>query len=404
MTIQAPSEGARQDVAQTATFAGSRVVATAARIAALVCLAPCAIAAADPPEIRVVAQATPDNPRNDSASIAELEDGKLLLVWMEFVRSGEAGHDTAPNRIVSMRSSDEGATWGERKVMVEPREGELNVYNPSLLRLDNGDILFTYLAYNELEWGAPLVSSGFVRRSTDGGRTFGGPRMVWDHKPHSSANNTLVQLASGRVIRGAGRVPIWGGPKGHEDSGCFYSDDHGRTWTPSSNWVELPLRGAMESHVAQIASGELVMTMRTQLGSVFLARSTDKGVTWSKAQTTGLRSGESMPALVRIPSTDDLLLVWNHSFYDPAFDHFGKRTPLATAISKDGGRTWSNIQYIETKPDWEYSNPAINFTSSGLAIITYFASKMDNAEPPGALGRSAMTLKSARVRIDWFYE
>lgn len=368
-------------------------------------LALCAItaAAAEAPVISVIAQATPEHPRNDSASIAELSDGSLLLVWMEFVRSHEAGHDTAPNRISSLTSRDGGATWTDHRVLVEPAEGEVNVYNPSLLRLADGDILLAYLAYNRLEWGKPLVSSGFVRRSADDGRTFGPPALVWDHKPHASANNTLIQLASGRIVRGAGRVPIWGGPKGREDSACFYSDDNGRTWSPSSNWVQLPLRGALESHVAQAASGDLVMSMRTQLGSVFLARSTDEGVTWSKPQTSGLRAPESMAPLVRIPGTGDLLLVWNHSFYDPAYDHFGKRTPLATAVSRDDGRTWENIQYLETDPNWEFSNPAVNFTSDGQAIITYFASQMEQSEPPGKLGRSAMTLKSARVSIDWFY-
>jgi len=376
---------------------------TLVRAAALWMTAASAFAAA-PPVISVIAQATEEHPRNDSASIAELSDGRLLLVWMEFVRSPDGGHDEAPNRIAARTSDDGGATWGGHRILVEPAEGEVNVYNPSLLRLRNGELLLAYLAYNRLEWGKPLVSSGFVRRSTDDGKTFGPPVRVWDHEPHSSANNVLVQLESGRVVRGAGKVVIWGGPKGHEVSGCFYSDDDGRTWKASSNWIDLPLRGAMESHVAQTASGELVMSMRTQLGSAFLSRSTDEGETWSKAQTTGLRSGESMPPLVRIPSTGDLLLVWNHSFYDPAYDHFGKRTPLAVTVSRDGGRTWGKVKYIETDPEWEFSNPAVNFTSDGQAIVTYFASKMDQAEPPGRLGRSAMTLKSARVSVDWFYE
>ena len=62
-----------------------------------------------------------------------------------------------------------------------------------------------------------------------------------------------------------------------------------------------------------------------------------------------------MPNLV---GTGDLLLVFNHSAYDPEFDHYGMRTPLSIALSIDEGETWHTIRDIETDPEWEFTNPA----------------------------------------------
>jgi sialidase-1 len=96
-------------------------------------------------------------------------------------------------------------------------------------------------------------------------------------------------------------------------------------------------------------------------------------------------------------------MVWNDSLYDPAFDHFGRRSPLTCAVSRDQGQTWSFRKNLEDDPAWEFSNVACNFTSLHKAIITYFASQMADPNPPGQLGRTAMSLKAAVVDVGWFY-
>ncbi len=159
----------------------------------------------------------------------------------------------------------------------------------------------------------------------------------------------------------------------------------------------------MEPYVVELRDGCLLMYMRTQLGAIFQSQSTDQVVTWSKPQTTGLRAPESMPCLTRIPRTGDLLLVWNHSDYDPQFDHFGKRMPLTVGISRDDGHSWQNIRDIETDPEFEFTNPSCYFTSQNKAIITYVASKMRQSTGRGGLGRSRMSLKAAIADLQWFY-
>lgn len=351
-----------------------------------------------------VVPATAEHPRNDSASIVQLEDGSLFMVWIQMHASELEGHDEAPSSIASMRSGDDGRTWGEHRIEVAPREGELSVYNPSLLLLPDGDLLFFYLTYHCLDFDKPLESSGFIKRSSDGGRTWSEPIVLWDHDAYGSANHTLTRLSSGRLLKSVEYVPIRGlvSGKGHR-SGCFYSDDNGESWSPPAQMIELPLRGCMESHVAETNDGELVMVVRNQIGSVFAARSRDGGETWSYPQTTGLTAPESMPSLTRIPTTGHLLLVWNNSEYIFGYNHSGKRTPLTVAVSADGGHTWECRKDIEDRPDMEFSNVAVSYTAGGETIVTYFTSVMNDPNPPGRFGRHRMSLKAAIVNIDWLY-
>jgi len=127
----------------------------------------------------------------------------------------------------------------------------------------------------------------------------------------------------------------------------------------------------MEPNIAEAADGSLFMVLRTQLGSVFCSRSTDGGVTWTKPQTTGLIAPESMPQVSRVPGSDKILVVWNHSEYDPSAGHYGKRTPLTVAVTEDCGKTFTNFWNILTDPEASFSNFKINWTSSGYCLLSY---------------------------------
>jgi len=352
-----------------------------------------------------IAPGTPEHPRNDSATIVELRDGSLFMVWMEFLQSAWASADQAPNHLVSMKSRDGGRSWRERRVEAETEPGDASVYNPSLLRTAGGEILFFHIRYHRLVWGQPHEVSGWLYRSTDEARSWDAGLRLWEREPFCGANDTLFETSSGRIIKPVEHMPVWDvPPKGVSSSSCFLSDDGGRSWSEPSSWVRLPLRGSMEAHVAEARDRTLVMAVRNDLGSVFLSRSRDGGVSWSLPQTSGLSAPESMPVLKRIPTTGDLLLIWNHSDYDPGFvSHYGKRTPLTAAVSRDCGASWSRVRDIETDPTLQITNPSCTFLSTGKAIVTYFSSPMDEPNPPGRWGQNLKSLEGAIVDVDWFY-
>ncbi len=356
-------------------------------------------------DVFTVADAPPDRPRHGSATIVELNSGQLLLAWMAHIGGDTAGHDHAPCNIESMTSNDGGYTWDDRKVFIENQPTDINIHYPCFARLRNKEIIFCYQPLHQLAPGEPQRSTSYTIRSSDDGKTWSDPIPHNINQNSPIAGNLLMQLSTGRIISPIQTVlGNWCGDTDHQMNSCAYSDDDGHTWKQSENWVDLPRRGAMEPHIVELNNGQLLMHMRTELGAVFQSLSTDGAMTWSKPQTTGLRAPESMPCLVKIPTSGDLLLIWNDSRFDPDFDHSGKRTPLTTAISRDDGKTWQNRKNIETDPEFEFTNPSCHFTRENKAIIMYESSKMDNPNPPGRLGRSCMPMKAAVADVAWFYE
>ena len=82
----------------------------------------------------LVAEAGPGNPRNDTASIVTLMDGRLLLVWHKYEEGPGGGSDFGLCRIYSKISSDGGITWGEETMLVDVIPGDHNVQAPGLSR------------------------------------------------------------------------------------------------------------------------------------------------------------------------------------------------------------------------------------------------------------------------------
>ena len=76
--------------------------------------------------IVTVAKSTRDSTRKGEGDVIELNDGRLLLVYMEF--SG-TGSDFAKTRLVAQESADGGLTWDRHRVVTVTTTGDLNVYS-----------------------------------------------------------------------------------------------------------------------------------------------------------------------------------------------------------------------------------------------------------------------------------
>ena len=350
-------------------------------------------------EIVTVAAASKEHPRHSEASVLELTDGRLMIAWIEFVGGEKSGGDDAPANIAAMTSSDGGKTWSDYRILVQREAADINVFSPNLLRLHNGDILFVYMKYHVLGDAVHPSASCYSCRSTDEGKTFSHPTPVWVQKPWTHASAVLKQLSCGRIVLPMSRQTglVWS-PSDHVVVGCTWSDDDGRSWHEPTSWVDLPQRGAMEPHVIERKDGRLLMVLRTQLGSVYKCLSEDQGVTWSEPVTTGLGAPESCPEIVRIPSTGDLLIIWNHGRYEPEREHCGKRTPLTVALSNDEGESWHHFRNIEDDPDWAYTNPGCTITDRNKVILTYWASEYHS---DGRLNGDRISLKAALFDVDW---
>lgn len=347
-------------------------------------------------KIITVAAHTKDYTRKSEGDVIELKDGRLLLAYMEF--SGD-GSDLATTRIVSQESADGGLTWGNHRVLLETARGDLNVYSPGLIRSADGGILFFFMRQHS---HTPPSCSLEAWKSADEGLTFRPYTVFGERRDYSVCNATIKRLKSGRLL-----LPVSPtdnpGEHPYKRNGCgavLLSDDDGRTWREAETRLRLPMRGVMEPHVEETRDGRVLMVMRNQLGSLFLSESKDEGVTWSKPQTSGLRTPESCPELTRVPETGDLLMIWNNSPYDPAFaSHYGKRSPLTAAVSPDEGRTWLAPRDIEADPGRAFSNPGCRFTRKGVAVVNYWTCEY----LPNGCMQDIIDLRVALIEPAWFY-
>ena len=143
----------------------------------------------------------------------------------------------------------------------------------------------------------------------------------------------------------------------------------------------------------ELVDGRVLMIMRTQLGHIATSYSDDRGDSWSKPSSLSVKAPEAPSTLRRIPSTGDLLLIWNNTYTEGA-GHGGRRTPLTAAISNDEGQTWRHVRNLEADPSRTYSYPSLIF-SQGRAVLSYWES-----EPK----TNRLSSKFRSLPISWFYQ
>ena len=306
-------------------------------------------------------------PRYSEGSIIALRDESLLYATTEFAGGG-ADHSGAT--IVARTSFDDGRSWGPQRTMQE-NIGKQNVMSVTLRRLpettgqEKSPIGMFFLVKN-----SSSDLKVMVRISHDECHSFGEPIVVTPGPGYHVMNNDRVTvLSTGRLV-----CPVsWAEDvfkAGHFVACCFLSDDGGRTWRASTDRVDQPKRGAMEPEVVELANGRLLMIIRTQLGAIATSVSADGGDHWAAPSKLEVDAPESPATIRTIPSTRDLLLIWNKT-YVPGQGHGGKRTPLASAISSDGGQTWSHVRMLETDADSGFAYTSCLFHKDRVLLSYY---------------------------------
>ncbi|MBI5096002.1 MAG: exo-alpha-sialidase [Candidatus Hydrogenedentes bacterium] len=305
-------------------------------------------AKSDEPYHIVVAPVGPENPRNSEAAIIPLKDGSLLLGWTEFYAGNGADH--GPARISGKLSKDGGKTWGEKRTLIE-NDGGCNVMEVNFLRTKDGQIALFYCQKNAEDRDCRVM----MRISKDEGVTWEAAKQISPANKYTGlTNGRAIRLASGRIL-----LEAWEGG----DSYCYLSDDDGTTWRESQRVK--PGDGSWEPACIELKNGTVLMLMRTGLGGQYRSISKDGGQTWSEPVATPLKGTAAPVSISRIPSTGDLLAIWNHN------PGASKRNPFTSAISKDEGETWEHFRDIENDPNDAWAYPAVTW-ANGQALLTYF--------------------------------
>lgn len=352
--------------------------------ACLLCLLAPMYASGEEPHKVIACPTGPGNPRNGEGDIIELKDGRLFLAYSRFT-AGKS-NDDAPAEIHGIYSRDGGLTWADDVTLI--KNDAMNLMSVSLLRLrPSGDIL---MVYGRRHSNAKML--WYARRSSDDGNTWGDDALVTPEPMpayHVINNARIIQLKSGRLLA---PEELCRGETWKKDffffGSCCHSDDNGRTWHAIPQRLTVPgcSFGANEPGVVELKDGRILMMIRTDVGTIWRSFSSDGGLTWSAPEATDFASPASPATVTRIPSTGDLLLVWNNA--SPTKKNKGEpRNPLTTAVSSDEGKTWRHVRNLEDTPGADYCYVSVTFVGE-RAVMSYYE-------------RAA--LKVAVVPVKWFY-
>ena len=251
-----------------------------------------------PPDAKVTLRAEEDWYMH-SVGVAALPKETVIT----YRRSDE--HVASMAEVWCCRSSDGGRTWGDHKMItrlgwapdkaswVAPQLGKTKD-GTLLLLIDRGE------KTSEFDW--PMLSqwqqkprgmSNWLMTSSNGGRTWTGPRKVDNVGGEPSyiielSNGSWVYTRTDSKPTTAKKVPSMPWGPNYYRSTAVFSDDKGKTWTRTVPVADDPLVGDCEVGLAEYAPGKIVAVSRIGDAGRALGQpsrfihSSDFGKTWSK--------------------------------------------------------------------------------------------------------------------------
>ncbi|MGI5289919.1 exo-alpha-sialidase [Nonomuraea polychroma] len=315
--------------------------------------------------------------------------------------------DAGPHDLLVRRSTDRGETWEPTQTVAQAVNGEIWANPTFVVDHMSGEV---FLFHNLCEKMAGNTSCSadsstmYVISSTDGGATWNERRSLaglFDHFPynwamHGPGPGHGIQLRSGRLLLTVGhRTVITGVPAAQRNYGAstVYSDDHGRTWLSGG---EIPLGGGLpavgEARLVERADGTVVVNSRPGSGNDWprdTAVSADGGLTWSKPRmdfSPGLFNGVDT-GLIRYTGGPHSSEVDRVLFSWPDAP---MRWNMTVAVSYDEGHTFRYRRSISPLRGY-YSDLAR--LSDGTIVLLYGCD--------GDLDGSPRRVAVARFNLEW---
>jgi len=287
----------------------------------------------------------------------ELPNGDIIAAW-EYSSEGEMSN---LNYILASRSNDGGITWGSSYTLQDT--ANRRDVEPQFLVLNNT----VYFFYGAIDEDDPNRAGAiYYKTSVDNGTTWSEPHLIESSSHHIATISNPIKLENGDY---AGRIILpaqeWDGSQWH--SYVYYSDDNCSTWN-KSNTVPTS-KNLNEPTVVELSDGSLYMLMRNSDSPGGLwqyeSKSTDGGVTWSNATSSGIQSPRAQSKLLKL-SNGHIILLWNNVSSSENLP----RVPLSVAVSTDDCDTWSDAVDIRSGSGI-YSNFGLLQKSNGEIIALY---------------------------------
>ncbi|HWF19718.1 MAG TPA: sialidase family protein [Verrucomicrobiae bacterium] len=281
-------------------------------------------------------------------AIVKTHQGTLLA----FAEARAARADGSQNKIVLKRSHDKSVTWEKAQLIWDDSANSLN--NPTVVvENQTGRIVLIFQRYpkgiyeNDVVPGldGERICRAFVTYSDDDGLTWAKPTDITASVKRPTATSIAsgpgigIQLARGKH---AGRIiiPFNQGPIATGKVYAVFSDDRGATWKYGQTAPGESKGSANEVQMVELSDGSVLLNARNQHGPHVrkTAVSHDGGETWSTLQDEPQLIEPTCQASLIRHSTIDNPIEEILLFSNPASTT--ARTNGTIRLSRDEGKTW----------------------------------------------------------------
>ncbi|MEY4939883.1 MAG: hypothetical protein RIQ93_1618 [Verrucomicrobiota bacterium] len=351
-----------------------------------------------------------DGGRSGEGSIAELADGRLLLMYSKF-RDGAADHSAAD--IVQRYSKDQGRNWSAPQILFSRPANATNVMSASLLRLQDGRVGCVFF----VKWTATTHCIPHWTASSDGGVTWTKPIPLTEEVGYFVGNNDrLIQMQDGVLVYPTSLHANTAAQfDGNGACGIFCSRDVGKTWAKAADanrfrkeWFTRPepfrperVSAAVvqrvenrsdvfqEPGVVELENGRLMMCARSN-AHVYLSYLDRLDGKWEPFRAAaGINVCLGPQTIKRLPGSKRLVMLYNDrgalGYGEPGFSN---RTPMSVAVSDDEGRSWKQHAPLEPSDTRNYCYSSLLFFKDQF-MVSYYESA-DRTDLLDAKGKVAL--------------
>jgi hypothetical protein len=320
--------------------------------------------AADAPAPKVISRGEAAGTYQAFPDVCRLKSGELLCVFY-----GGYGHVSLPKegwpsggRIGMVRSSDEGRTWSEPRVLFD---GPLDDRDPHVAAMADGTVVCSFFTREVDPRTMVARCDTCLVTSRDDGRT-------WDREPRIVAKDWPSSAPVREMPDGTRLLGVYREEAGGAWGGVIRSTDGGKTWSdPIPIGKDAGVRLDAETDVVRLKDGTLYAALRSQSRSMYFATSSDGGLTWSAAKPLGFPG--HCPHFTRLRGGEIIL------------SHRHPHTSIH--ISRDECKTWQGPYEIDSTIG---AYPSTVELKDGTVLIVYYE------EGPG----SGIRARRFRVNAD----
>ena len=296
-------------------------------------------------------------------------NGRLWATWF----SGGTW-ETYENYIILVTSEDNGDTWSDARVIIDPdKKGPVRAFDPVLWEDPNGKmwILWNQQFATAGGWAGQDGKCGVWGMYTEDASV---EDPIWSEPVRLSDNVCMHKPAVtsyGWILPAycVNRSITEETSEGQIGAAFYRFVDYGEPWEYVGHIEgdKLPdLDAFIEHGVVELANGDLLAVIRSTNGMLY-SISTDGGKTWPKAEQM-TNNGEVMSLTIsrnhiKRLSSGALLLIYHDDNVN------GHRKNLTAALSYDEGVTWSYKFIIDKRNSVSY--PDARETADGRIYITY---------------------------------